>query len=488
MNEPARRLSVIVLLLFLALMGAASWIQVINANDLNQDPRNVRTLYREFGDFRGPIVVDGEAVVWSEPVDDPYNYQRTYTNGSLYAAATGFFSIVYGRTGLEQTENELLSGNADALFWTRLGNLFAGEQQQGASIETTLSGSLQRVATEQLGDRPGALVALDPDTGAVLAMVTSPTSAPTVLAGHRPSEVNENYAALLTREDGPLVNRAIAGDTYPPGSTFKLVVSAAALESGYSPETELYAPQELALPGTSTTIGNYGGVPCSGNDRMTLADALRTSCNTAFADLGMSLGWGVLERTADAFGWGEQLDIPLSVTASRLPEDPNESPPAMSAIGQFDVRATPLQMAMVAAAIGNDGVLMRPYLVDKVRAPDLKVLETTEPEQLRESMTRGDANDLTRMMVDVVASGSGRAAAISGVDVAGKTGTAETGRDTPPHAWFVSFAPAQNPVVAVAVIVEEAAGREGETGGTLAAPIAKAVMQEALRLDGEGDL
>ncbi|GIG54128.1 peptidoglycan D,D-transpeptidase FtsI family protein [Demequina activiva] len=489
MNEPARRLSVIVLVLFLALLGATSWIQVINAEDLNQDPRNVRTLYREFGNFRGPIVVDGQSVVYSTPVDDPYNYQRSYTDGELFASATGFYSIVYGRTGLEQTENQLLNGSDDSLFWTRLGNLFAGEQQQGASVETTLSGSLQRVAAEALGDRAGAVVALDPETGKVLAMVTSPTYDPALLAGHDTSVVNENYANLLADPAGPLINRAIAGDTYPPGSTFKLVVSAAALESGFTPDTELYAPQELELPGTTTTIGNYGGVACDPSDHMSLADALRVSCNTAFADLGMSLGWGVIERKAHDFGWDEPLDIPLPVTASRLPESPDAAQTAMSAIGQYDVRATPLQMAMVAAAIGNDGTLMRPYLVDAVRAPDLKVLSTTEPEVLRESMTRSDATDLREMMVDVVSNGTGAGARIGGVEVAGKTGTAETGRDTAPHTWFVSFAPADDPVVALAVIVEEGGdGDRGATGGTVAAPIAKAVMEEALRLDAEGDL
>ncbi|WP_084039050.1 penicillin-binding protein 2 [Demequina sp. NBRC 110053] len=488
MNEPARRLSVIVLLLFLALMGSASWIQVLDAEELNQDPRNVRTLYREYGNFRGPIVVDGEAVVWSDPVDDPFNFQRTYADGPLYASATGFYSIVYGRSGLEQSENELLSGTADALFWTRLGNLFAGEQQQGASVETTLNGTLQRVAADQLGDRPGAVVALEPSTGEILAMVTSPTYDPAVLASHSTAEVNSAYEELVNQEDGPLVNRAIAGDTYPPGSTFKLVVSAAALESGYTPETELYAPEELELPGTSATIGNYLGEVCSPDDYMSLQDALRISCNTAFADLGMSLGWGVLERKATDFGWGEELDIPLPVTASRLPEDPNESQVAMSSIGQYNVRATPLQMAMVAAAIGNDGTLMRPYLVDTVRAPDLQVVSTTEPEVMRESMTRADSDDLTDMMVEVVNNGSGRGAQIAGVEVAGKTGTAETGRDTPPHAWFVSFAPADDPAIAIAVIIEESAGQSGSTGGTIAAPVAKAVMEEALRLDAEGDL
>lgn len=489
MNEPARRLSVVVLVLFLALMGAASYIQVIGAEDLNQDPRNVRTLYREYGNFRGPIVVDGEAVVWSEPVDDPFNYQRSYTQGSLYAAATGFYSIVYGRSGLEQTENALLNGSADALFWTRLGNLFAGEQQQGASVETTLSGELQAVAAEQLGDQRGAVVALDPATGEVLAMVTSPTYDPELLASHDTATVNANYAELLAQEDGPLINRAIAGDTYPPGSTFKLLVAAAALEGGYTPDTELYGPQELDLPGTSRTISNFGDAECASDEYLPLADALRISCNTAFADLGMSLGWGVLERKARDFGWDDPLEMPLPVTASGLPESPNESQTAMSALGQFDVRATPLQMAMVASAIANDGVLMKPYLVDTVRASDLTVVSQTEPEEYRQSMSAEDASDLTQMMVGAVADGTGRAARIDGVEVAGKTGTAQTGQDTPPHAWFVSFAPADDPVIAIAVIVEEGGETgSGATGGSVAAPIARSIMEKAIQLDAEGDL
>lgn len=489
MNEPVRRVSVIILLLVLTLMAAASWIQVLNAGDLNQDPRNVRTLYREYGNFRGPFVVEGESVVWSEPVDDPYNYQRTYANGSLYAAATGFYSVVYGRTALEQTENELLNGTADSLFWTRLGNLFSGEQQQGASIELTLRHSLQQVATEQLGDQRGAVVALDPETGEVLAMVTSPTYDPALLASHDTAAVNEAYQDLLARDDSPLVNRAIAGDTYPPGSTFKLIDTAAALEAGYDADTEVYAPQELELPNTSNTIGNYGGEACSADDQMTLADALRISCNTAFADLGMDLQWGPIERKAEDFGWTESIDIPLSVTASRLPEDPDDAQTAMSALGQFDVRATPLQMAMVGAGIANDGVVMKPYLVDTVRASDLTVVDVTEPEVYSEAMTRADANELTDMMVGVVDGGTGTAAQIGGVEVAGKTGTAETGQDTAPHAWFVSFAPADDPEIAVAVIVENGGSVGDEaTGGAVAAPIARAVMQEGLRLAQEGDL
>lgn len=488
MNEPIRRLSVVVLVMFLVLMGAASYIQVINANELNADGRNVRTLYREYGTFRGPFVVDGDTIVASKSVDDSFNYQRTYTDGALYAAATGYYSIVFGRSGLEQSENSLLNGSDDALFWNRLGDLFAGREQEGASVEMTLDSTLQKVASEQLGDQRGAVVALDPTTGEILAMVTSPTYDPTLLAGHNSVEVNKKYQELLNDENRPLINRAIAGDTYPPGSVFKLVVAAAALESGYTPETSLYAPQELKLPGTSNTMSNYQNEKCDTTDTTTLKDALRVSCNTAFANLGMSLGWEVIERKAKEFGWTDQIDIPLSVAASRLPEDPDDAQTAMASIGQYDDRATPLQMAMVTAAIANHGQLMTPYLVKTVRAPDLRVVQQNEPTEYSQPMTAADAQSLTDMMVEVVDNGSGRAAAIDGVKVAGKTGTAETGDGSAPDNWFVGFAPADNPTIAVAVLVENGgaqgdAGKEA-TGGIVAAPIAKAVMEAALAKNG----
>jgi peptidoglycan glycosyltransferase len=485
MNEPIRRLSVVALVMFLVLMIAASWIQFVQADSLNADNRNVRTLYRQFGAFRGPFIVSGQSVVYSVPVDDPFNYQRTYASGPLYSHTLGYFSIGPGLSGLEYTENSLLNGSADALFWTRLGDLFAGTSQRGASIEVTLDAMLQQVASEQLGEQRGAVVALDPSTGAILAMVSHPEFDPTGLAVHSSADANRTYQALLADETDPLINRAIGGDTYPPGSTFKLIVTAAALESGYTPETMLYAPQELALPGTSSTIGNYGGASCSPTEQLSLADSLRISCNTAFADLGMDLGWGVIQRTADAFGWGEYVEIPLGVTASRLPEDPNEPQVAQSSIGQYDVRATPLQMAMVAAGIGNDGVVMKPYLVQTVRSPDLKVIESAQPEVYKNALAADIAAQLTGMMVGAVEDGTGRAARIPGVSVAGKTGTAETGLDTPPHAWFVGFAPADNPVIAIAVVVENGGNvGSGATGGTIAAPIARAVMEARLEQAG----
>ncbi len=487
MNEPVRKLSVVVLVMFLALMVAASWIQVIEAGSLNSDARNVRTLYREYGNFRGPFVVDGESVVFSKPVNDPFNFQRTYTNGELYAAATGYYSIVFGKTALEQTENALLAGTSDALFWNRLRDLFGGREQQGASIELTVRAQLQEVAAKELGDKKGAVVALDPKTGAILAMVTSPTFDPAVLAGHSTQEVNDAYKELNTNPDGPLVNRAIAGDTYPPGSTFKLIVSAAALHAGYTPESTVYAPDSLPLPGSSHAIENYGGESCGKTEQITLEQALTVSCNTAFADLGMTLGWGAIEDKAKQFGWTDTFRVPLVVTPSRLPDDPDDAQVGMSSIGQFDVRATPMQMAMVTAAIANHGRLMTPYLVDTARASDLSIIEQSSPVEYGQPLTTSEASDLTQMMVSVVNDGTGRAARIPGVTVAGKTGTAETGTGSAPHTWFVGFAPAENPVVAVAVIVENGGSLGSEaTGGKVAAPIAKAVMEKAIELSKAG--
>jgi peptidoglycan glycosyltransferase len=391
---------------------------------------------------------------------------------------------VYGRTGIEQAENTLLNGTDDSLFWTRLGDLLAGKEQTGATVELTIRSELQRVAADALGAQRGAVVALDPRTGEVLAMVTSPSYDPSRLAGHTAADVVDYYQALDSDPASPLVNRAIAGDTYAPGSLFKLITTAVALENGYTPETLVYAPRELALPFTETTITNFGGEACGPDETPTLAYALQHSCNTAFADLAMTLGWAAIERKAAEFGWGDSLAIPLPVTESRLPADPDAAHTAMSGIGQFDVRATPLQMAMVGSAIANDGVLMRPYLVADTRDSNLQILSVAEPEAYGTAMGAETAGQLRDMMIAVVEGGTGTAARISGVSVAGKTGTAESGSDAAPHAWFLGFAPADNPVVVVVVIVENGgdAGDEA-TGGTVAAPIARAVIEKAIELD-----
>lgn len=486
MNTTLRRLSSVVLVMFLALMVATTWIQFGQAETLNTDDRNVRTIYREYGNARGPIVVAGDAVASSVTVDDPFGYQRQYADGPLYAPATGYFSIVNGTSGIELHENDYLNGQADSLWLDRLGNLLTGKPTQGSSVELTIDPKAQQAAWDALGDQKGAVVAVEPSTGKILAMVSKPSYDPNALAVHSSSSANQAYQDLLNADGNPLVNRTIQ-TRYPPGSTFKLVDSAAALESGqYTPETVVPAPDLYRLPQTSTDLQNFGGERCSGSGEMTLADALRISCNTAFAQLGVTLGDDALRDQAQKFGFDTDLSVPMPVVHSVFPPDDDadaSSPPrtALAAIGQGDVATTPLQVAMLSAAIANQGELMEPYLVQTVRDPDLQVVDETTPRRFSTAVSSGTADELTQMMLGVVQSGSGKAAQIPGVAVAGKTGTAETSKEAAPHAWFTGFAPADDPKVAVAVIVEHGGSMGSEaTGGAVAAPIAKAVMQAVL--------
>ena len=276
-------------------------------------------------------------------------------------------------------------------------------------------------------------------------------------------------------------SRAIK-ELYPPGSTFKLVTAAAALSSGkYTPETKVHSPAELPLPQTTVPLVNENGRNCGGSDNATLTVALRNSCNTAFGTIGLDLGPDALRDQAEKFGFGERQLPELGAVASQFPTDPNQPQTAQSAIGQFDVRATPLQMAMVAAGIANQGDVMKPYLVQSVRTADLKTVSETKPESLHQAITPEVASQLTAMMVDVVENGTGKPGQIDGVQVAGKTGTAQTSKDKPPFAWFTSFAPANDPKVAVAVMIEDAnVARDDISGGALAAPIAKSVMEAVL--------
>ena len=487
MNVPLRRVAIVMLAMFLILMVSSTWIQFVTAPELNADPRNVRTLYREFGTNRGPILVAGEPIAESVPADDAYAYQRTYPQGELYAAVTGYYSVIYGRTGIERYANDYLNGSSDSLWWNRLQNLISGEDPQGSAVELTLDPVAQQAAWDALGDQRGAVVALNPRTGEILAMVSKPSFDPNSLASHTISEVRATYEALNAAEGDPLINKSIAGNLYPPGSTFKLVTAATGLEtSTVTLDSQIPAPDQLQLPGSSATLNNFGGTSCSPTGTMTLADALRISCNTAFAQLGIDVGAPALGAQADAFGFGEPLSIPMPVTPSAYLTEIDGKPlddaqTALSAIGQLDVRVTPLQVALVSAAIANDGKIMTPYLIKGVRTPDLSTAFSAEPSVLSTPIDAATAHNLRDMMVGVVQSGTGTSAQIAGVQVAGKSGTAETVAGAAPHAWFTSFAPANDPEVVVAVILENGgdAGSEA-TGGRVAAPIARAVMEAVI--------
>lgn len=482
MNTPLRRVASVVLVMFVTLMASTTWIQFFQANKLNNDSRNARATYREYDRARGPIVVGGQAVAYSEEVDDAYGYQRTYTDGDLYAPVTGFFSIVSGRTEIEKAENAFLNGTDNELWFSQVRAMFTGEQLQGSSVELSIDPDVQRAAYDALGGQRGAVVAIEPSTGRILALVSTPSFDPNLLATHVKKDATDAYNALDAAAEQPLQNRAIRGNTYPPGSTFKLVTAAAALESGqYTKDTEVDAPVTWTLPGTRTDLVNYGGESCSPTGRSTLADTLTISCNTSFAMLGVQLGDEALLKQSEAFGFGQDLSVPMPVTPSRYPLNENDAQTALAAIGQASVRVTPLQMAMVSAAIANDGELMTPYTVDKISDSKLNTVQENKPKKFGDPISADTAEQLTQMMIDVVENGTGKPARIPGVQVAGKTGTAQDQKGQPPHAWFTGFAPADNPQVAVVVIVENG-GTEGSeaTGGEVAAPIAKSVMEAVI--------
>jgi peptidoglycan glycosyltransferase len=488
-NTTIRRLASVVMVMFLALMVSTTWVQFVKADGLNNDNRNVRKIYRQFNIARGPIVAGGETIAESVPSDDPFGFQRVYSDGDaelakMYAPVTGFFSLVNGSTAIESSENEFLSGQADALWIDRLQDLLTGRRSQGSSVEVTIDPKVQKAAWDALGGQRGAIVAVEPKTGKILAMVSKPSFDPNELAVHSTRQAGARYQELLNADNNPLVNRTI-GSLYPPGSTFKLVTGAAALESGgLQANSQISAPHRFRLPGTSHNLRNFGDEVCSGSGKMTLTDAMRISCNTAFASLAVDLSGDTMRDQAEKFGFGKAFEVPMRSAVSRYPAKSDKFTPdrvALTGIGQGDVTSTPLQMAMISAAIANHGEMMQPYLVQTVRDPQLDVVEQASPHALGTAISSSTADALKDMMVAVVRNGTGTSAQISGVDVAGKTGTAQTTATAPPHAWFTAFAPANDPQVAVAVIVEHGGNLANEaTGGRVAAPMARSVIQAVL--------
>ena len=483
MNAPIRRLSTVVALLFSALLVSTTLIQFVQAKSLNERPDNRRTLLSTYARERGQILVGGAPIAKSVPSDDELKWLRTYPRKDLYAHVTGYYSFTYGAGGgIEGAEDSLLSGASDKLFYRRVSDILTGKEQTGASLELTLNPKAQAAADKALGNQRGAVVALDPKTGEVLALVSHPSYDPSVLSSHDTAKVVAAWKRLNADPDRPMVDRAIGGNLYPPGSTFKVVTTAAALESGkFTEESQIPGPATLDLPQTTVNLPTDDRRPCGPNGKTTLTHALEISCNTAYGWLGMQIGADAFRAQAAKFGIGDRLSIPMSVTPSSVPAELNAPQLAQAAIGQYDVRVTPLQMAMVAAAIANKGIVMKPYLVSKVTSSDLETIDDAQPEQLSQAVSADTAAALTRMMQTVVKSGTGTAAQISGVDVAGKTGTAQHAKGQPPHAWFISFAPAEDPKVAVAVVVEDGGNAGSEAfGGRVAAPIAKAVMEAVL--------
>jgi peptidoglycan glycosyltransferase len=484
-NKPLRRVAVFCGLLVLALLLRVNYVQFVQADQLSNDPHNRRVAINQYAQPRGDIIVDGKAITGhTETNGSDFKYKRTYVDGPMWAPVTGHASQAFGTTFLEGVEDKFLTGNDDRLFFNRTIDLLTGKDKQGGNVVTTLNAKAQQAAFKGLGDAKGAVVALDPGTGAILAMASTPSYDPSSIAGNSKTD-EKNWVALDKKNDpaDPTQNRALR-QTYPPGSTFKLVTAAAALESGKFPDINAptKSPLPYMLPGTTTELRNEGNIPCK---NASLTNALKYSCNTVFGKLGAEdVGLQGMVDEAEKFGFNKEQFVPVRADASNFDSKMSKDQVALSSIGQFDTAATPLQMAMVASAIANDGKLMKPYMVDKLVAPNLSTISQTNPSPLSQPLSPENAQKLQSMMETVVNSGTGTNAKIPGVRVGGKTGTAQNGINNKgkPYAWFVSYAMTdQGSPVAVAVVVEDSnADRNDISGGGLAAPIAKKVMEAVL--------
>ena len=483
MINELRRVSLGILIMFGLLFVSTTVIQVFQTDNLRVDPRNVRTLYASYSAERGSIIVGNTAIAQSVPIDDVFKYQRTYEGGGLYSAITGYFTINQGLSGLELAMNDELSGQSNSQFLDQVLALVTGKSPRGASVKLTINAAVQQAARDAMGDLSGAAIALNPKTGEIYALVSTPSYDPNTLATHDTESAVAQFNDLLNSSNSPLSNRAIAGTLYHPGSVFKLVVAAAALDSGtLTTSSQLPNPATLQLPQSTAVINNSTGGPCGSADpTVTMVTALQYSCNIPFAEIGRLVGERTLQDYAEAFGFGATIEIPMAATRSTFPSGMDDAQLMVSSFGQFDVRVSPLQIAMVTSAIANGGILMQPTVVDSVLAADLRPLREFESMVYSTPISAATADSLVRMMVLSVDSGAASNARIPGVSVAGKTGTAENGEGEPYTLWFTGFAPSDNPEVVVAVVIENGGGLgQSSSGNAIAAPIARKIIEAVL--------
>lgn len=478
MNGPIRRIAIGVFVCLASLLAGVTWYQVVRADDLRADPRNPRPALSERGKERGLIVTpDGTVVARSvEDPEDARSFVREYPEGEAFAHLVGYSSFILGNSALEDVYSSDLRSRRDLTISDLVAALL-GRDLRPSSVEITADAELQRAALSALGENRGAIVALDPRTGAVLTSVSSPSFDPERLLNDDAAEQGQQ---LLEAEGEPTRDRATQ-ELYAPGSTFKTVVAAAALDTGTAtPGTTFDDPQTLQLPGSEATISNASGRACNDGQTATLLQAYVSSCNTIFADLSIQLGAVDIGITAEAMGFNQEVDYEWPIPEARwdtaaLAEDPAAL--GQSGIGERDVRVTPLHMAMVAAAVANDGVSVTPFAVQRIFDADGVTVEEHEVTELGRAMTSETAQTLTQMMERVVTEGTGRQAAVPGVRVAGKTGTA-TGSGEFSNPWFIGFAPVDNPTIAIAVFIEgTATSGESASGGSLAAPIASQLIE-----------
>lgn len=489
MNRALKRISIAVLVMFLALLVNVNNIQVFQAASLASDPSNTRALEAEFQYQRGDIVTaDGVKIAGTTPTNDLYRYQRVYYDPEVYAPVTGY-STIYSASGVEEAENGLLSGTSSSLSFRNFLDMLTNKPRKGATVQLTINSKVQQAAYSGLQQvlqgtsNTGGVVALNPKTGAILAMASWPSYNTNLLATHNSAQLNANDQRLLTQTPSPLLNNATQS-TYPPGSTFKIVTTSAwfTQSSANTPSTTLPSPQPLTLP-NGNTLSNDNGEQCGNGSGQTPAiDAFAQSCNTPFAQLGIDLGGSTLKSMADAYGFNQNLDIAGVPSAkSNFTAEADKSLTAFDAIGQHDTTATPLEEAMMAAAVANGGVLMKPYLVQQVTASDLSVVQQATPTKLGTPISPAVAQYERQMMVQVVQSGTAASAVndagAQGLNIAGKTGTAQNGlnNDNESDAVFTAFAPADNPSIAVGVIIQG-----GGYGAAAAAPVAIAAIKAAL--------
>jgi penicillin-binding protein A len=474
MNTPITRLYIVFLLLFGVLVVGTSWNTVFRANDLRDNPRNRRQLLEQQRIRRGTIRAADDTTLARSVRQSDGAFTRLYPQNGLFAQAIGYSFTRYGRAGLEQSRNDALSGTTN-----ELGTIFdrlSGTTPEGDDVRTTLDPGAQRVALQGLAGRKGAVVALDPQTGAIKVMASVP--------GYDPNDIAKpgRFTRLNQDQDAPLLNRNTQAG-YTPGSTFKVVTAIAAMDSGEFTPNSLVSGRNLK-PISGVPLRNFGGESFG---LITLTDALTHSVNTAWATVGEKLGKRTMGKYMNRLGFDEPVEVDLPPSERRASGEfvngrlirPTSRVVDVGrmAIGQDKLNVTPLQMAMVSAAVANGGRLMKPHLTDRIVDRDGRTVDRIQPREMSEVMSAQSAGEVAGMMSKVVEEGTGTSAALEGISVGGTPGTAEVGHNCPNQVWFIAFAPLRDPKVAIAVTIECSAG----TGGDVAAPIAKNVMQELLK-------
>lgn len=490
MNTPLRRVSLTIMALTLLLLGQATWVQVVKADDYRSNSHNQRVLLDEYSRQRGQISAGGEVLAGSVGTDDRLRYLRRYNDGPMYAPVTGYYSQIYGTGGMERAQDSVLNGSDDKLFVRRISDTLTGRNPAGGNVVLSIDPKLQRVAYDAMTSKnfQGSVVAIRPQTGEILAMVSTPSYDPNPLASHDGQTQQAAWKQYNNAEPPVFSNRATS-ETYPPGSTFKLVDTAAALEANMiTPQTPVTAAPRITLPDSTTTLENYNGEACGSGPTVSFATAFAKSCNGPFAQLADQIGADRLRSMAQALGFSNpNLAVPMPVTSSELGAMSDGASLAQSGIGQRDVRMTPLQNAQITATIANGGTPMSPHLVDQIQGQNLSVVDTTSPDRLARAFSSSTAQTLTQLMIGSENGGTGGTSSgkIPGVQLASKTGTAEQGanpKTDPPHTWYDVFGPVPDPTIAVSVIVERGGDRgDDATGSSVAGPIGRAVVAAALQ-------